>query len=374
MLMLGDPGTGKTMLVTHLFEAIENCKTFLIASTRNKPAEKYLGPLDLVEYRTNGNYIHKRQGYITDVELALVDEIGKMSDVVGHDLLELYANRRYDEVRIDSGGAVKSRHSTPLHATFNPSNEIPTHESDSAAALYDRLLIRIVVEDVKNPQNFLKMLTSDIAPPTTRINFEDIKKAKEVELPQIELSKAAGIGLVQLRKKFEEADIRLSGRRWRWSMAVLRAAAFLAGDTEIGEDHLLVLQHTLWDELEQIETVRSLCAAASNPFADDVNKQLHMIQEVQKGLRDRAGDLQALRAYGVDATTKLAAVRNNLDALLDQAQGRKIPNFAKVADAHRDTLIEAFMKCQEQDRDVAELAASKRLGKGGGSNVSVVMS
>jgi hypothetical protein len=32
------------------------------------------------------------------------------------------------------------------------------------------------------------------------------------------------------------------------------------------------------------------------------------------------------------------------------------------------------MKCQEQDRDVAELAASKRLGKGGGSNVSVVMS
>ena len=37
--------------------------------------------------RENNHYWHAREGYATAVEFAIFDEIGKMSDILGHDLL-----------------------------------------------------------------------------------------------------------------------------------------------------------------------------------------------------------------------------------------------------------------------------------------------
>lgn len=369
IMLLGEPGVAKTNVVRHLFHAIIEARKFEVQLTKRTPNEKVSGPIDLVRLRENGEYVHKREGYVTWADLVLLDEIGKASAVVGHELLTLLADRLFHEV---ANG--RSAHESPLHAAFCPSNEIPTHESDEAAALYDRLLIRVPVEDIKDKRNFLAMLTSDVPLPTTQIAFDDIRKVTETELPQVELTREAAEGIVNLREKFSAQGITLSSRRWRWSMQVLRAAAFLSGSKKIEEHHLVVLRHTLWDEYEQIEVANQLCSAAANPFYEALSEQVSLVGEVEKALNDRAGDKPALMTYGAEGLQKLATVRDALDALLTEAGDRTILGFAKAADRHRAALVRAFVECMEQPVDIAEISAERRLGLGGGTVVTVEVS
>lgn len=368
IILLGDPGVAKSEMVRFLVSALDNKSYFEALLSKNRPAEAVLGPLDIKRFRETGERIVRNKGFLTDVDLAFLDEIGKMSPVVGHDLLAALNERIRHEV---NGG--RSVHQIPLHTAFTAANEIPTHESDDAAALWDRLLVRVFVDDIRKKQNFAKLLTMEVNPPTTRLDFEELKKAAEVDVPAIGLSKLAEKAIVELRMKLADEKVNPSARRWRKSMKLLRAEAFLAGADEVLEEHLSVLKFTLWDEIEHIEVVTQRCESAANPFYDRVQEQLKLLGEVQKGIKDRAGDTTGLATYGQEASTKLAQVRKSLDQLIMDADGRTIPGFVGAADKHRELLIKTFVDCMGQDADVAEISAEKRLGLGGGSDFQTVV-
>jgi len=366
--LFGPPGTAKSELVRALVESLNGTRYFEVALSRTRPAEAVLGPLNIKEFRDNGNYFLKRKGFASDADICFFDEIGKMSPVLGHDMLALLNERVYHEV---NGG--RSVHPTPLHTAFTASNEMPTNESDDAAALWDRLLVRVCVDYLQKKSNFSKLLTSSVEHPKTRLDFEDLKKVVETEVPNIQMSKEALTGMVALRTKMAGERLFPSDRRWRASVKVLRAAAFLVGNAQVEEEQLSVLKFTLWDELEHIDAITDMCEAAGNPFAEALQTSAKLLSEVRKGLADRAGT-DGLTLYGQEASLKLAEVRKSLDDLLTLANGRSIAGFPKAADEHRELLIEVFVQCMGNDRDVAELAVNKRLGLGGGSAVQIEVS
>jgi hypothetical protein len=89
--------------------------------------------------------------------------------------------------------------------------------------------------------------------------------------------------------------------------------------------------------------------------------------EIQAGVKDREiGDEGARWQYGKEASDKLGKVRDQLDLMLLEAQGLEIPGFKIVSDLHEETLINTFMVCLSQSREVATAAASKKLGAGDG--------
>lgn len=364
-ILLGDPGVAKTEMIRFLMSAITNKRSWEGQMSKERSDEDVLGPYDLPRLK-QGERVRNDKGFLTDVDIALIDEVGKMSAVTGHGLLAALNERLKHEVRDEL-----SVHKIPLWVAFTTSNEIPTQESDDAAALWDRIMLRVFVDDIRKKQNFIKLLTMEIEPPKTQIDFEDLKKAALVDVPAIGISKAAIASIADLRVRLAGENVSPSPRRWRKAMKILQAAAFLAGNDEVYESHLSVLKFVLWDEVEHIELVTRFCESAANPFYDRVQENLKLIGEVVKGLKERQSDPVGLSAYGQQATANLATVRDSLDEILLEAKGRDVTGFANAADKHRETLIRTYRECMTMDMDVAVISAEKKLGLGGGSDISV---
>lgn len=372
MYVLGPPGTAKSELVRTFWDCITGARKFEVALSKTRPAEAVMGPLDIKEFRENGNYFIKREGFISAVELAFCDEIGKMSPILGHDMLALFNERLIHEV---NGG--RSSRPAPLYTVFTASNEMITGESDDAAALWDRLLIRCVVDYLSNDDNFTHLVIGDMNAPTTTVEWDELKDVIDNVVPAITMAPAAVEGLVSLRHAFRREYLTPSDRRWRQSVKALKAHAFLNGRSEVVEDDLAVLRFTLWDTPEQIEKVSRLCMIAANPHVETLIKLREAIGEVDNGITERTGNdqygndqTQARRQYGKEANSKLATARDQLDSLLMESQGRQIPGFKAVSDEHRRVLKRVFMVCLEQTSDEAEKMMRTRLGQGDGGNQS----
>lgn len=368
--ILGPPGTAKSQLVRALVRAVMGARYFEILLSKTRPAEAVLGPLNIKEFRENGNYYLKRAGFASQVELAMLDEVGKMSPVLGHDLLALLNERVYHEVNGN-----RSVHPAPLSTAFCPSNEMITQESDDAAALWDRLLVRVTVDYMQDKANFARLLTNTGGQVTTTIDWDDLHKVITDEVPNIPLSDDALKGMVKLRQEFARQHMYPSDRRWRASVKVLQASAFLAGRDEVAEDDLAALRFTLWDTAEQIESVRRLCMSAANPFVEPLMEIRDAINEIAAGISQRENDTDPSSqggrlAYGKEANQKLGKARDRLDMLLLEAMGRQIPGFKAVSELHKAQLLRNYMVCLEQPEEVAEIAVTKKLGSGDGGNLT----
>lgn len=364
LFVLGAPGSGKSELIRALVNAITGARYFETSLSKTRPPERVLGPLDIKEFRENGNYYTKIKGFLLDVEFAFLDEIGKMSPILGHDLLAAVNERIRQEV---NGG--RSTHPIPLSSAFAASNEVITGESDDAAALWDRLLFRVVADYLQEKSNFAKLLVSGEPPATSTIEWDDLQKVIDVDVPAITLGTDAIETIVRLRSSLGAEHIYVSDRRWKKSMKALKAQAFLEGRDEILDEDLSVLRWTLWDTPEQVEKVERLCLTASNPFVDDLFKLRTQLRELDEGIQSRVGQDEGVQLkYGREVNNKLGTVRDELDRLLKVAAGRTIPTFKEVADYHRDVLTKNYHKMLQLDDDAAKVAASRKLGLGDGSN------
>lgn len=368
LFVIGGPGTGKSATIDSLMATIVgNVRKFAAGLSKTRPPENILGPLDVLTYRTTGDYWLKRTGYATAVEIVKLDEVGKMSAVLGHDLLHLLNEREYHEVH----GENDSVHKAPLSTAFTTSNEMITDESDDAAALWDRLPIRVMVDYLQSSKNFAKLLASDEKfQVQTTIDWEELKDAIDNEVPAIVLTDEALRGMVKLRTDLKRTHhIEPGDRRFKIAVRIMKANAFLDGRSEVTKVDLGVLRHILWDTVEQYDKIHEICLEASNPFVKGLNEIKAQVQEIQTGVKDReTGDDGAKWQYGKEASDKLKKVRDRLDLMLMEAAGTPIPGFKIVSDLHEEVLVQTFMICLDQGREVAEAGARKKLGSGDGGN------
>lgn len=363
--IVGPPGTGKSLLVTTLINAINGASYFKCAMSKTRSAEAVLGPLDIKLFREQGLQVRNDKGYITDVHFAFIDEIGKMSPILGHDLLAALNEREKHEV--NNGNSV---HSIPLYSAFSASNEMLTDESDDAAAMWDRILFRLVVDYLKDKKNFAALMQASSMAVSTTIDWPTLQTAIDTEVPAVTIDATAMKGILKLRNDLQKDHIRPSDRRWKASLKALQARAYLSGRDVIYEEDLTALRFTLWDTLPQIEKIERLTAACANPFVDRVLNARSQVQEIAQGITDRKDKaIPEKAAYAKEANGKLAQVRTELDKLLDDAKGRAIPKFKEVSDLHRDTLRNMYVVCFEQDEATAESVIASKLGKGDGGQV-----
>jgi MoxR-like ATPase len=368
VFLLGPPGTAKSDLVRAMVRTFMGARYFETLLSKTRPTEAVMGPLDVKRFRETGDYVLKREHFASQVEFAFLDEIGKMSSILGHDLLALLNERLYHEV--ENG---RSSHPAPLSTAFTASNEMVTAESDDAAALWDRLLFRVVVDYLQDTDNFRQLLVGDMKAPETEIEWMELKDVIDDVVPAVKIDERALQALASLKAAFTREHLYPSDRRWRASMRALQAHAFLDGRDEVLEDDLVVLRFTLWDTVEQIDKVSRLCLSAANPFVEPLLEIRDAIKQVDDGITERTGpdasgndQTDARQAYGKEANRKLADARNRLDTMLMEADGRRIPQFKEVSDLHRRTLKRAFMVCLEQPEAEAEIMLQKRLGMGDG--------
>lgn len=349
--ILGPPGTGKSALVREVIERIDGADYFEALLSKTRPDAAILGPYDLPLLKNSGTFKRKDTGFLTTAHYAFIDEVGKMSPTLGHDMLAVLNERIKHEVN-----GSRSAHKIPLMSAITASNELIVEESDDGAALWDRLLVRTVVDYLQESGNFAVLLQGAVQGPSlptrTTVSFADLEDAIENEVPAIDVPVGTIETMLKLRDELRAAQIVPSDRRWKACVRLLQASAFFNGRSQVEDDDLHVLRYALWDGPEQITPVERMTLSLSNPVAEKCLSLLDDAEQIAAGIRDRKGQsLEARAAYGTEANGKLKVLVSEISKLKQEslAAGRSTTKVDEVADRVAAVRRSVYVDCLDMD-------------------------
>jgi MoxR-like ATPase len=140
VLLVGPPGTGKSLLCSALTSAVGGARKFETLLTKFSTPEELFGPVSVQALKAD-RYERLTAGYLPEAHFAFVDEVWKASSAILNTLLTLMQERRFD-----NGGR---RVDCPLRLMVAASNEWPVGDGyESLGAAFDRFLIRKLVRPV----------------------------------------------------------------------------------------------------------------------------------------------------------------------------------------------------------------------------------
>src|SRR5262249_39064318 len=142
----------------------------------------------------------------------------------------------------------------PLLTLFGASNELP--EDDELMALYDRFLVRFVVGYIAEDFRFLRMLESQKAPERTVLGFTELTEIQE-QVREVSIPSHVYRSIADIRRELNKKNIQASDRRYRQSLSLLQAHAYLEARQEVVEQDLFFLDHVLWRGPGEHEQVRN---------------------------------------------------------------------------------------------------------------------
>lgn len=247
ILFIGPAGTGKSALSAMLGEIVEGSRFFQHLLTPFSTPEEIFGVLSLKDLE-QGVYKRNTEDMLPEAHFSFIDEIFKANSAILNSLLTLINER----VFYNNGKPVPS----PLMTLVGSSNEY-IEEGEGLEALFDRFLLRYEVTYIREEESFISMLKDDREIVVPRLTMEELlhhqERVKTVRIPE-----AIYKTMAKLRSKLRDEGIRPSDRRFKQSLALLRAKAYLEGRFEVNRSDMEILQHVLWETIEQQEKTKEI--------------------------------------------------------------------------------------------------------------------
>lgn len=297
LLLLGPPGTAKSMLGELISEALE-ARTFTRLMTKHSVPEELFGPYSLSALEED-RYERKIDGYLPTAEVAVLDEIWKANSAILNALLTILNERRFDNgvERIDC----------PLEFALGMSNELPA--DDSLQALYDRFLLRRWVTPIDDDAQFLDMLCMGARAPMPKLSRAELAVLRQA-VATIEVPETVLEIVVKIRRALIVKGIQPSDRRYRKAIKLVCASAVLRGSTTASTKDLLVLSDVLWDNPEDAGSVAATVIELASPALREATRLLEAAEElyVRAGQPDESLKVQeafAARKFIKDAVEGL---------------------------------------------------------------------
>lgn len=333
-LVLGPPGTAKSELARELTSRVVGASYWEILLSKFTAPTRMFGPVDVAAL-ARGEYRQVYDGRATTAHIAFIDEIFKCSTAALNETLGYLNERIYHP---ESGGEPIR---CPLIGAITASNELP--EGDGTAAIYDRLLVRIEVGYLEDPSNFAALVRSAVrrpqAPARTTVELAALRHAVTEAVPAVEVPDGIVDAMCTLRAALRRKELVASDRRWRQSVGLLQASAYLAGRQAVAETDLSVLTHVLWDSPAQRPTVEREVLHLVNPDAKEALDLADTIDELETQLDAMAGQSrEALSEWVITkAHNKLAMAGKRLERLREEAAvaGRSTATVERVAGRQR---------------------------------------
>jgi MoxR-like ATPase len=321
-LLVGPPGTAKSALVFGFTASFTGVSKFQTLVTRFGTEDELFGPVKLSALK-NDQWERNLDGRLAGVEVAFLDEVFKGSDSVLNTLLSAMNERLYKGKPI------------PLRMLVGASNELP--EEEILAAVYDRFLLRDVVQYVEADATWMALVASPpVYKPSVQITLVEWDAAR-TEVEQVPLPERVVLEMLRIRNELKKNGLIVSDRRWIALTRVLRAAAWLddaPGAVEL--DHLAVLKYGLWQKPED----RARVVAVLNTVAHSVVTKC--IGEIDEALRtyarrptERAAYLAVLPEIAAQITDAGKRVEEQLKGGISRREAARIqPKLDELKQVH----------------------------------------
>ncbi|MDT0442698.1 AAA family ATPase [Streptomyces johnsoniae] len=352
-LVLGPPGTAKSELARELTGRIEHANYWEILLSKFTAPTRMFGPID-VGALSRGEYRQIFDGRATTAHIAFIDEIFKCSTAALNETLGLLNERVYHP---ENGG--EPIH-CPLISAITASNELPT--GDDSAAIYDRLLVRLEVGYLADPSNFAGLVRSAVAAPAapvrTTVELTELQQVVTDVVPAVGVPDPIVDAVCTLRAALRRKELIASDRRWRQSVRLLQASAFLDGREQVDESDLSTLTHVLWDSPAQRPTVEREVLQLVNPDAKEALDLADAIEELEAELDAKAGQSrEALSDWAIrEAITKLNKAGKKLEKLHKEtrAAGRSTAAVERVITRRRAVHARVLTEALGMDASIVQ--------------------
>jgi MoxR-like ATPase len=287
IFLLGRPGVAKSLLARRLKFAFSNAKAFEYLMNRFSTPDEIFGPVSIAKLKNEDRYERVVSDYLPAAEVVFLDEIWKAGPAIQNSLLTVLNEKKF------RNGATEI--TLPIKALIAASNELPAI-GEGLEALWDRFLLRYVVEPIQEKSNFDRLLTEDSQPMVD--NVVDSLKIRTQEYREWQKEVATiscgtdilaiineirqGIDLYNEQRQENSSlstvftEIYVSDRRWKKLVNLLRAAAFFEGRNSIEPQDCFLLRHGLWDLPEQRDDLAEIVENAIEKYAythisDEIN-------------------------------------------------------------------------------------------------------
>src|SRR4026207_657225 len=269
LLIIGPPGTAKSMLADELCRRIEGADYFQWLLTRFTTPEEVFGAVSLKALEQD-DYRRVTSRKLPEAHIAFLDEIFKANSSILNAILTLINERLFHN------GKEIGR--VPLLTLFGASNELP--EEEELTALYDRFLVRFVVGYIAEAFRFLRMLESQQAVERPTLTLVELTELQS-QAGQITIPSHVYRGIADIRRELNKKNILASDRRYRQSLALLQAYAYLDGEKEVYEKHLFFLEHVLWRDPAEHEQVRGTIRELLLGYEEEITEFLYDPRDIR---------------------------------------------------------------------------------------------
>ena len=323
LLIVGPPGTAKSMLADELCRRIEGAGYFQWLLTRFTAPEELFGAVSLKGLEQD-DYRRVTTHKLPEAHIAFLDEVFKANSSILNSILSIINERRFH-----NGRQVRD---VPLITLFGASNELP--EDDELTALYDRFLLRFVVDYIEEDYRFLRML--EASPPEARVSIT----LAELNRMQLEADAQTVPGhvhrtLAEVRRELGKKQIVASDRRYRQSLALMKAHSYLEDDAQVSDRSLLFLQHILWREPSERADVASTIREIVLGYEEEARELLYQAREIGEYVK-RPWDTEELRSHAlIEGHTKLRNILAQVGQIIEKASDSDRP-VAAVEDMREE--------------------------------------
>ncbi|MDR0568804.1 MAG: AAA family ATPase [Spirochaetaceae bacterium] len=241
VFLLGPPGVAKSLIPRRLKYAYTDAGVFeYLVHDAGTPDEAFgLGS----EAKPGG-------------AVFFLNDIWKAGPVIQNTLLRVLNEKSFRQ------GDLEIR--VPMKALIFSANTLPP-ENKGFGALWDRILVRLTVDNIRDRRNFDAMICAEDSSPGTApasaVTDEECaewsRKIGEISMPQNVLNV-----LHCIRDFTKQHDIYVSDCRWRKIVRLLRASAFLNGRDEIDLMDCFLIKHCIWNDDKQIQQVSQFVDSA----------------------------------------------------------------------------------------------------------------